>query len=87
MHESSLISNLIRKIELIVPSESVRKVVGVTVRIGPLCATDPDHLRDHFLLAAQGTIAEGAELKVETIDDPADPNAASVILRSIEVAE
>jgi hydrogenase nickel incorporation protein HypA/HybF len=87
MHESSLISHLIRKIESIVPSESVRKVVGVTLRIGPLCATDPDHLRDHFLLAAQGTIAEGAELNVETTDDPADPNAASVILRSIEVEE
>ncbi|TAK03446.1 MAG: hydrogenase maturation nickel metallochaperone HypA [Candidatus Manganitrophaceae bacterium] len=87
MHEASLISGLIRQIESIVHPPPVRKVVGVTVRIGPLCATNPDHLRDHFLLAAQGTIVEGAELKVETMDDPADPNAASVILRSIEVAE
>jgi hydrogenase nickel incorporation protein HypA/HybF len=87
MHEASLISGLIRQIESIVHPPPVRKVVGVTLRIGPLCATNPDHLRDHFLLAAQGTIAEGAELKVETMDDPADPNAASVILRSIEVEE
>lgn len=87
MHEASLISGLIRQIESIVHPPSVRKVVGVTLRIGPLCATDPDHLRDHFLLAAKGTIVEGAELNVETIDDPADPNAASVILRSIEVEE
>ncbi|MDC4206029.1 MAG: hydrogenase maturation nickel metallochaperone HypA [Candidatus Manganitrophus sp.] len=87
MHEASLISGLIRQIESIAHPPPVRKVVGVTLRIGPLCATDPDHLRDHFLLAAQGTIAEGAELNVETIDDPADPNAASVVLRSIEVEE
>lgn len=87
MHEASLISHLIRKIESIVPSKSVRKVVGVTLRVGPLCATNPNHLRDHFLLAARGTIAEGAKLEIETTDDPADPNAASVILRSIEVAE
>ena len=87
MHESSLISNLIRKIESIAPPLSSRKVVGITLRIGPLCATNPDHLRDHFLLAARGTIAEGAKLEIETTDDPADPNAASVVLRSIEVAE
>lgn len=87
MHEASLISNLIRKIESIVSPQSVRKVVGVTLRIGPLCSMDPDHLRDHFLLAAQGTIAEGAELEIETTDDLTDPNAASIVLRSIEVAE
>jgi hydrogenase nickel incorporation protein HypA/HybF len=87
MHEASLISDLLRKIESIVPSGSARKVVGVTLRIGPLCQTDPDHLRDHFLLAARGTIAEGVALEIEKTDDPADPNAASVILRSIEVAE
>ncbi len=87
MHEASLVSGLIRKIESIVQTQSVRKVVGVTLRIGPLCSISPDHLRDHFLLAAQGTIAEGAALEIETTDDPADPNAVSVFLRSIEVAE
>jgi hydrogenase nickel incorporation protein HypA/HybF len=87
MHESSLISNLLRQIESIVPPQSIRKVVGVTLQIGPLCSTNPDHLRDHFLLAAQGTIAEGAELEIETTDDITDPDAASIVLKNLEVSE
>lgn len=87
MHEASLISDLIRKIESIVPPQSARKVVGITLRIGPLCSMKPDHLRDHLLRAGQGTIAEGAALEIETTDEITDPNAASVVLKSIEAAE
>lgn len=87
MHERSLIFDLIRKIESTVQSGPSGRVVGITLRIGPLCHADPEHLRDHFLLASQGTIAEGARLEIETTDDLDDPDAASVLLRSVEVAE
>ncbi|MDR7172457.1 hydrogenase nickel incorporation protein HypA/HybF [Nocardia kruczakiae] len=44
-----------------------RRVYRVTVAIGMLCAVVPDALHFCFGLAAEGTLAEGAELVVEEI--------------------
>lgn len=44
-----------------------RRVYRVTVAIGMLCAVVPDSLHFCFGLAAEGTLAEGAELVIEEI--------------------
>lgn len=84
MHESGLIEDLIRKVERLVRAHGGRRATAIRVRLGPLALIEPEHLREHFEMAAVGTLAEGAALSVVTagIDDP-DPLA--VILESVEI--
>ncbi|MBY8859923.1 hydrogenase maturation nickel metallochaperone HypA [Nocardia sp. CA2R105] len=44
-----------------------RQIFRVTVAVGTLCAVVPDALRFCFELAAEGTLAEGAELIIEQV--------------------
>ncbi len=85
MHEASLIRNLIRKVETIGLERHAQRVVGVKVRLGALAHISPDHFRDHFDLAAQGTLAEGARLDIESSADLADPHAQEILLQSVDI--
>jgi hydrogenase nickel incorporation protein HypA/HybF len=85
MHEQSLMSDLVRRIELIAQAEHAQRVVNVRVRFGALDHTSPDHFREHFVRAVAGTVAQGAELEVELSDDVTDPQAQSVVLESVDV--
>jgi hydrogenase nickel incorporation protein HypA/HybF len=53
--------------------------------LGALVGCSPDHLREHFVEAARGTLAEGAELAVDVRTDPLDPYAGAVLLDSVEI--
>lgn len=44
-----------------------RRIYSVTVAVGALCAVVPDALHFCFDLAAEGTLAEGAELIIEEV--------------------
>jgi len=85
MHESGLIEDLLEKIESVARDHSSRKVVRVVVSIGPLAAIEPEHLREHFAMAAAGTVAEGAELQVTVSEDLWTPNPHDVLLKSVEI--
>ena len=85
MHELSLVSQLVRKVEAIAQEHHAPKVVAVSVRLGALSSISADHLREHFVHAAQGTLAEGARLDVEALADTGDPLAQEVFLVSIEM--
>jgi len=85
MHESSLLSDMVGKIEMVARVEGASRVTDVTVRLGALTQISPSHLREHFVEAVIGTIAEGAELHVVAAEDPADPGALDILLDSIEV--
>ncbi len=85
MHEFSIIKDLIRKISTIAHEQHARKVLGVTIKLGVLSCISPDHFREHFALAACGTVAEGAQLTIIIITDPTDPQSQAVLLESIEV--
>ncbi len=85
MHESGLIEDLLVKIENVARANDAQKIVAVDVSIGALAAISPDHLREHFVIAAAGTMAEGAELRVSVSSDPMGPEADSVLLKSVEV--
>jgi hydrogenase nickel incorporation protein HypA/HybF len=87
VHEASLIANLLQQITAIMQQQGTGRVVGVTVRLGALSHLSPDHLREHFVHAARGTIAEGARLTVAIGHDPGDPRAQDVVLDSLEVEE
>ena len=86
MHEMSLMSDLMRRVE-IVARQNGGRVARVKVKLGALCNCSVEHFREHFVHAAAGTAAEGAELDVELGVDPADRHAQDVLLDSIEVLE
>ena len=87
MHELSLISDLMRKIEAVVRSRDARKVVGVKVQLGALAHISAEHFRGHFVHAARGTAAEGARLDIEVLSDENDPHAMEILLSSVTVEE
>jgi len=85
MHEFSLMTDLMRKIEALAAENEASRVLAVRVWLGALSHISPEHFREHFVNGTRGTVAEGASVEVETSDDAADPNAQSILLKSIEV--
>ena len=85
MHEASLMKGLMRRIDALAGAENARRVSAVSVWLGALSHMSAEHFREHFDEAASGSIAEGARLDIDVSDDIDDPNAAEVVLRSIDV--
>jgi len=85
MHESGMIEDLLAKVESLARENSARRVLAVEVSIGPLAAIEADHLREHFLLASRGSLAEGAEFRVREVPDPAARDPLGVFLESVEL--
>lgn len=85
MHESGMVEDLIAKVESLVRENSARRVLAIEISIGPLAAVQADHLREHFLVAARGTVAEGAELRFREAADPAARDPLGVFLESVEL--
>ena len=87
MHEFSLLKNLLQKIESIAQENGSDQVIGVRVKLGALAHISPSHLREHFDHAVIGTVADGARLDIEELQDEHDPHAQDIVLDSVEVAE
>lgn len=87
MHEFSLMADLLRKIEKVARDNGASRVRSVDVWLGAFSHISAQHFREHFIEGTQGTVAEGAELHVETSDDTSDPNAQDILLKAIEVDE
>jgi hydrogenase nickel incorporation protein HypA/HybF len=85
MHEASLMADLIHKITTLAEAPQASKVTGVHITIGALSHVSPDHLREHFVRAAQGTVAEGSRLDIDQRTDITEPLALDIRLGSIEV--
>jgi hydrogenase nickel incorporation protein HypA/HybF len=62
-----------------------KKIAGVEVWIGALSQMSPEHFREHFEVEVRGTIAEGAALTIASSNALDDPQAQSVVLRSVEL--
>lgn len=77
--------HLINKILFLAKEQQAAKVVKVSVQLGALSHFSIPHFKEHFDIAAQGTIAEGALIDAEESQDIHDPNAASVLLKSIDI--
>lgn len=86
MHEKSVIDHLIRKILELAKKENALKVTKVSVILGALSHMSKEHFKEHFDIAALGSIAEAAEIEAEESQDIDDPNATMVMLKSIDVS-
>ncbi|HWQ56252.1 MAG TPA: hydrogenase maturation nickel metallochaperone HypA [Bryobacteraceae bacterium] len=85
MHESSLIPDLMEKINQVALDNGAQKVTAVELVIGAMAGISPDHLREHFDEAAMGTSAQGAELRISVADDPLSEDAFAIRLLAVEV--
>lgn len=86
MHEVGMMKSLMNKILTLAAEQEAVKVTKVTVALGALSHMSADHFKEHFDIAAKGTIAEGAEIEAELSNDIADPHALDVLLTSIDIA-
>lgn len=86
MHEFSLMADLLRKIEQVAADNGASRVVKVRVWLGALSHITPEHFREHFEDGVRGTVADGADLEVETSDDESHPEAQQILLKSLDVA-
>jgi hydrogenase nickel incorporation protein HypA/HybF len=69
MHEMSLLRGLLNQVAAVALKNGGGRVRVVRLKLGPLAHIEPDHLREHFVAAAQGTLAEGAQLEIQTTDE------------------
>ncbi len=85
MHESGVIEDLIRKIESAARENNGTRVTAVDLTIGAFASFEPDHLSEHFEVASVGTMAEGADLRIQVSDDPTGPDPEHITLQSVEI--
>lgn len=64
MHELSVCQALIDQVETIARTRGARRVITINLEIGPLSGVEAQLLRHAYPLAAQGTVAEDAELRI-----------------------
>lgn len=86
MHEKALMDDLLGKILEVAGEQGGARVQGIRVRLGALSHFTLAHFREHFDDAARGTLAEGAQVEAELCEDITAPDAAGVVLVSVEVA-
>jgi hydrogenase nickel incorporation protein HypA/HybF len=85
MHEASLMTGLMRRIDEIAKAERAQRITSVSVWLGSLSHMSGKHFEEHFERAAAGTLAEGARLEVTISDDMHDVRAQEILLTSVEV--
>ena len=85
MHEHALMADVTRKLEQTAAEARADRVTRVVVHLGALSHFTPEHFQQHFVDATRGTIAEGATV-VATLDtDITAPDAADVMVESVEL--
>jgi hydrogenase nickel incorporation protein HypA/HybF len=67
MHEFSFAYNIFKVAEATALKYNAKKITEVYLEIGELTLIVPELLRQSFKMATHGSIAEGAELKIEII--------------------
>lgn len=68
MHELSVCMSLLDQVRTIAHERGAGKVTRIELRLGPLSGIEADLLRHAYPLAAAGSIAEDAELVIESTD-------------------
>ena len=67
MHELAICQALIEQVERVARENSARRILSVTVAIGPLAGVEPKLLEHAYPLAAAGTVAQDAQLVIESV--------------------
>jgi hydrogenase nickel incorporation protein HypA/HybF len=67
MHELAICQALIEQVERVARENAARRIVSVTVAVGPLSGVEAQLLEHAYPLAAAGTVAEQATLIVQSV--------------------
>ncbi|MCK9240001.1 hydrogenase maturation nickel metallochaperone HypA [Desulfocurvus sp.] len=67
MHETAIVAGLLRIVEEEASRHDVARVTRVRLQVGLLAAVEERTLTGCFAICAEGTVAEGAQLVVETV--------------------
>ncbi len=67
MHETAIVTGLMRILEQKADANGVERILRVTVKVGRLRAVEPRQLQACFEMFAEGTVADGAELAIEEV--------------------
>lgn len=67
MHELSVCQGMLSQVSSIAAEHGARAVTSITVQLGPLSGVEPDLLVQAFSVASAGTIADGAELQLDSL--------------------
>ncbi|MCI4340118.1 MAG: hydrogenase maturation nickel metallochaperone HypA [Thermoplasmata archaeon] len=86
MHEEALLRDLLRKTGEVAAANGATRVRSLTVWVGALSHLSDSQFRARFALAAEGSVAEGAQLRIERSEDVSDPRAQGIVLVSVEVS-
>jgi hydrogenase nickel incorporation protein HypA/HybF len=87
MHEVSLLRGLLGQIETTARRHGATRISVIRLKLGPLAHIEPDHLRDHFVAAARGTIAESARLDIQTTDELHELTLESMDIEAPETSD
>ncbi len=85
MHETGIVRDLVRHLEMAALDAGAERVVSATVWLGALSQFSAEHFREHFYLEAKDGVAEGATVTIEQSDDAGDPHAQDIMIKSIEL--
>lgn len=67
MHELAVCQALIEQVQRVARENAARRVVSITVSVGPLSGIEAQLLEHAYPMAAAGTVAEHAVLVVQTV--------------------
>lgn len=67
MHETAIVTGLMRIIETQAARHGTTRVSKVRLKVGRLRAVEPQQLSSCFEMFAEGTVAEGAELIIDVV--------------------
>ena len=65
MHELSICASLLGQVMRVADEQRARRIISITVRIGPLAGIEPELLEFAYPLASAGTVAAGSRLIIE----------------------
>ena len=65
MHEMSICLAIVEEVERLVRNAGGRRAAAITVQYGPLAGVDRESLATCFPLAAEGSLAAGAQLVLQ----------------------
>jgi hydrogenase nickel incorporation protein HypA/HybF len=66
MHELALCQALMSQVETIAREHRAERVTAITLGMGPLSGVEAQLLQHAYPIASVGTVAEGAELSIQT---------------------
>lgn len=67
MHELAITESVIDLINREAEDKGFKKVLGISLRVGEYSGLMPECIREFFPIAARGSIAEGAELEIQSL--------------------